>query len=182
MPRKREMVEAGLCGKGLHQWGEGWKQCLGCKRESERRWSKANPEKAREISRRWNKANPEKTRESSRLWREANPERQREGVRRWAKANPEKKREIAHRRRARLEGNGVYAVTEKDMRRLLLQPCAHSHLSPCNGDMHVDHVIPVSRGGSHGIGNLQTLCQRHNTSKKARLEVEVRCSAVSRAA
>ena len=180
--RKKEMVEAGLCGKGLHQWVEGQGCCLDCKREANHRWWAANAEKNREIGRLWREANPEKVREHSRRWFAANPEKSREANRRWFAANPEKFREYAARRRVRLEGNGVYVVSDKDMRRLQQQPCAHSHLSPCDGDMHLDHVIPVSRGGTHGIGNLQILCQRHNISKHDRLEAEARRRAVSRAA
>ena len=228
MPRrKKQMVEAGLCGNGLHPWVDGQRKCMDCNRESQRRWlaanaekhlantrrwQKANPEKVWEIKRRWYAANAEKNRETERRWREANPEKRREynrryyeanreavrekkrrwreanvekrrvDNRRWREANPEKNREKEHRRRARLKNNGVYVVSDRDMRRLLLQPCAHSHLSPCNGGIHIDHVIPLSRGGTHGIGNLQMLCQYHNISKHARLEVEVRCRAIRRTA
>ncbi len=35
-------------------------------------------------------------------------------------------------------------------------------------DMHIDHVIPVSKGGSHSIGNLCASCVSCNTSKKAK--------------
>ena len=32
--------------------------------------------------------------------------------------------------------------------------------------LHCDHVIPVSRGGSHDLSNLTTACQSCNTSKR----------------
>ena len=194
--QQRENRAKGLCGNGLHAWVEGQNQCMDCLREARRRWyeantkkhregirrwREANPEKVQEANRRWYEANGEEERERNRRWRELNPEEDRERNRRWRDANPEKKREAEHRRRARLKGNGAYAVSDKDMRRLQQQQCAHAHLSPCNGPMHVDHVIPVARGGSHGIGNLQRLCQRHNISKHARLEVEIRRRARSRA-
>ena len=155
----RENRAKGLCGKGLHPWVDGRKMCKDCHRQATNRWAAAHREQRRENTRRW---------------REANPEKSREQLRRWQKANLDKHRQKSHRRRARLKGNGVYTVTDKDMRWLEQQPCAHSHLGPCNGNMHLDHVIPISRGGSHGIGNLQALCQHHNISKKDRLEVEVR--------
>jgi 5-methylcytosine-specific restriction enzyme A len=34
--------------------------------------------------------------------------------------------------------------------------------------LHVDHIIPVARGGSNDRHNLQTLCETCNTSKGAR--------------
>lgn len=47
----------------------------------------------------------------------------------------------------------------------------------CNGDfitfdeMHLDHVIPVSKGGPHCYANVQTACAPCNLAKGARLEV-----------
>jgi hypothetical protein len=35
--------------------------------------------------------------------------------------------------------------------------------------LHVDHVIPISRGGSSDLGNLQTLCQECNLGKGNRM-------------
>lgn len=35
-----------------------------------------------------------------------------------------------------------------------------------SGDrLEVDHIVPVSAGGGHGLGNLQTLCHRHHQQK-----------------
>lgn len=35
--------------------------------------------------------------------------------------------------------------------------------------LHVDHIIPVSRGGTDELDNLQTLCDECNLSKKDRI-------------
>lgn len=40
-------------------------------------------------------------------------------------------------------------------------------------DLTVDHIHPLSRGGSDDLSNLQFLCQPHNSSKGDRLSVEV---------
>lgn len=75
-----------------------------------------------------------------------------------------------HRRRANLASNGVYEITDKDMRHLLAQPCAH-----CGAEgQHIDHIIPIKRGGRHSIGNLQMLCQRCNSSKHKKTMTEWR--------
>jgi len=37
------------------------------------------------------------------------------------------------------------------------------------GKLHLDHVIPVSKGGNSRIENLQTLCQKCNLKKGAKL-------------
>jgi len=46
--------------------------------------------------------------------------------------------------------------------------------SECGGsnELTVDHIIPVSKGGDDSPDNLQWLCQRCNSKKGARLEME----------
>ena len=34
--------------------------------------------------------------------------------------------------------------------------------------LHVDHILPVSQGGTNEISNLQTLCQKCNLAKSNR--------------
>jgi 5-methylcytosine-specific restriction endonuclease McrA len=139
--------------------------------EAGKEWQRANPDRVREYKRqsqaRAYAANPEKFRAKSR--------------KAWAKAyaeNPQKFRDHArqsvHKRRAALLNNGAFDVSPKDRRRLAAQPCAHAHYGPCSGRMEEDHILPIARGGSHGIGNLQMLCRFHNGSKNDQLEIEVK--------
>lgn len=86
--------------------------------------------------------------------------------------------EQEHRRRARLMGNGVFAVSPRDRSRLLHQyrnSCAYCGLQfgPAKR-LEWDHVVPVARGGSHGIGNLLPACQECNRSKSHRTVMEWR--------
>jgi hypothetical protein len=37
-------------------------------------------------------------------------------------------------------------------------------------NLEVDHIIPVSKGGGNGMGNLQTLCNSCNSKKADKLE------------
>lgn len=41
----------------------------------------------------------------------------------------------------------------------------------CTDDLTLDHVIPLSRGGTDEIANLQFLCRSHNSKKGDRKEV-----------
>lgn len=36
--------------------------------------------------------------------------------------------------------------------------------------LHVDHIIPVSKGGKTILSNLRTLCDRCNMGKSAKIE------------
>lgn len=43
--------------------------------------------------------------------------------------------------------------------------CVHCKASYVETDLRVDHIIPVSRGGSSELSNLQTLCESCNQAK-----------------
>lgn len=36
-----------------------------------------------------------------------------------------------------------------------------------DGDLHIEHVIPISKGGEHHLGNILPACQRCNYSKRS---------------
>lgn len=76
-------------------------------------------------------------------------------------------------RRARQRGCAVYTITLKDMIRLLNTPCRYKN-EHCVGPMTMEHIVPLSRGGSHGIGNLTILCAYHNSSKNNSTHMEYR--------
>jgi 5-methylcytosine-specific restriction endonuclease McrA len=139
-------------------------------REQNRNWYAANIEKARENHRSQYAANPEKRREMTRNWREANPEKRRAMHKKWAANNPDKVRVNTHRRRARLL-NVPGSHTAKDIRALYaLQQgrCNYCKIEVGN-TWHLDHIMPVSRGGSNNPENLQVLCPSCNLRKHAKL-------------
>lgn len=48
--------------------------------------------------------------------------------------------------------------------------CRHCGISTDLGAvLHVDHIIPISKGGTSDLDNLQTLCQDCNLGKSNRL-------------
>lgn len=90
----------------------------------------------------------------------------------WRKANAGRVRHHAATRKARKSQQGAFAIAPKDLRRLLASPCA---VDGCqNREIQIDHIIPLARGGSHGMGNLQPLCAHHNQSKHTKLWIEFR--------
>lgn len=67
--------------------------------------------------------------------------------------------------------------TDRDIRRLLnrYNRCCAWCGVPLE-EWHLDHVIPLSRGGVHSIGNLVPSCPPCNQRKQALLPIEFRCA------
>jgi 5-methylcytosine-specific restriction endonuclease McrA len=74
-----------------------------------------------------------------------------------------------HTRRARLYKNGVFFVSKKELSKLYNSPCFY-----CGSlnKITIDHIIPISRGGTHGIGNLVAACAFCNGSKNKKFLME----------
>jgi hypothetical protein len=137
------------------------------KRETSRQWKANNPEAVRELKRRWDANNKEAHRAHSRKYRENNLEADRARARQWQRDNPEIKRAHNRARRARkaqAEGN----FTPSEWKKLCKQYGNKCCYPGCERtDLHADHVVPLSRGGSNDISNIQPLCAYHNVSKDA---------------
>ena len=142
-------------------------------------WREANPEYAAVYRKAYRKANPKKIATAKKGWNEANPgyfaayykvnaEKLAAYGKAYREANPEANRNTQLKRRALKRDNGVFKVTPKEIKRMLAQPCAYCQ-APAE---HIDHVVPLSRGGRHSIGNLIGSCAPCNQSKAARFLTE----------
>lgn len=118
-------------------------------------------------SRRWRSKNPGLTTKRVRIWRMENIERARENRRDWAKKNPEKNR-ISHLNNEIKRRGAIGKFTLEEWHLLKIQ---YGHKCPRCGKcepkvkLTVDHIIPLTRGGSNWIENIQPLCGPCNTSK-----------------
>lgn len=170
--------------------------CIKAHRESSRmatqRWRKAHPEKKAEHNARarqwnqehserhranvaaWREANPGKCAERARQWIRDNPERHLANVLRWRAANPEKARLIVARRRARKLAAETLAITDRDWSRLVDKYRGCCAYCGQRAVLTMDHVVPISRGGRHGIGNILPACKSCNSSKHDALLIEWR--------
>lgn len=139
-------------------------------------WRAANPERAaasdRARSKRYSEKNREALRERNRSWREANPEKADAAVRAWRAANPEKMRALAKARRARMAGAEVLEILDCDWLRLVARHDGRCAYCGDRTELQKDHVVPISRGGRHAIGNILPACRPCNSSKGNRLLVE----------
>lgn len=126
-------------------------------RAAVRRWIEKNPDKARDNTLKWHKANPERTRAIQKKWSDAHPETVLENTRRWRQGNPERRAEQGRRRRATKSG-----ASEIDMD-LTLQGVFDRDAGICylcdevvdRGHASVEHVVPLSKGGSHTWTNVR---------------------------
>ena len=78
---------------------------------------------------------------------------------------PERQRFIAEQRRL-MSAKLRYEVMQRDGFRCQL--CCATAAEEYK--LHVDHIIPVSKGGKTEMGNLRTLCERCNLGKGDRIE------------
>ena len=64
--------------------------------------------------------------------------------------------------RNRLLVANIWTIKDSEINALYSRPCYNCATKE---DLSIDHIIPLSRGGRHSIGNLQTLCRPCNSSK-----------------
>ena len=77
------------------------------------------------------------------------------------------------KRKKRLSECKVYLISDKDLNRLYNDKCYNCGSAE---NQSIDHRIPISRNGEHGIGNLMTLCRPCNASKKDKTIMEWKLS------
>jgi 5-methylcytosine-specific restriction endonuclease McrA len=89
--------------------------------------------------------------------------------RRRREQDPFRAKEQRLAKRSRILGLEVKTITDHDLRRLYLSSCT---ICDSTDKIEIDHIIPVSKGGRHAIGNLWPLCQSCNQSKSSHLLIK----------
>jgi 5-methylcytosine-specific restriction endonuclease McrA len=149
--------------------------------ERHRAYNLKSSAKRKDKSAEWQKAaraaHPEKFAAKQKRWRDKNPDyhaeyrveyadRQRELGAKWVREHPEHVRANNHRRLARLRGaEGVFTPADTDAIRERQQDRCAACGDPLCGGGEIDHIVPLSRGGSNWPSNLQWLCRFCNRSK-----------------
>lgn len=130
-------------------------------RETNKAYRERLGDAVRQKNRAWYAA---KGRVYHKAWRASNPDRVRSAKARYNRAHPEANARSVRRYRARLVATGVHHTAEE-----WAALCArYDYRCLACGErkpLTKDHIIPLSRGGSDQIDNIQPLCKPCNTRK-----------------
>lgn len=143
------------------------KFCPDCRAIDKRRRANARMRRWRECP-----ENRAKSQEHSRRWMKENPDRARGQLNQWKERNPERWREISSsasaRRRARKRDSDAECFSRREIWDRDGNICLY-----CEGELtydswHMDHFVPLSRGGLHRASNCVVSCipcnsQKHNS-------------------
>lgn len=171
--RRRRAEQPEACRAEGREWARANREK---RRETERRYREKHPEQTQAIQERrkpkiraWLKAdreaNPEKYHARFTEWHEKNSDYNRDRKLAWIEANPDAHSAQINRRRARLmaaEGEGVSPQQWKAIMADYGRCCAYCARP---GRLTMDHVIPLSNGGTHDIHNVVPACRSCNSSK-----------------
>lgn len=149
-------------------------KCKYCTNARTQELRKLNPQRLAAERARWNEKRRGNQKKSLKVYANSKEYRQAyyqknkakfaESSRRYYQNNPHLNRLYAAAYKARRRNNGVFQIIQKDMRALRNSPCYYCGIK--NYAFTLDHVIPISKGGRHGIGNLVACCKSCNSSKK----------------
>lgn len=164
---------------GANEWYK-CGDCVPCTRKRSVRWGRENPDKMKERREKWRRDNPEqdkankakwqrdnaeKVKIDHKRWRRNNPDREKAGNARWVRNNPDTVKAAWSRRRTRqTQAGGNFTAPEW---KSLVEHYGSKCLCCGRTDVKLtaDHVIPVSKGGTSNIDNIQPLCLSCNSSK-----------------
>jgi len=169
-------------------------ECKTCKKKAIDHWNKEHPNYHRDYQRQWCKENYERNRKNWVLWCEKNKDKQiawrqhyhqknkhqrNEKSRRWYQEHKNRRQQYERRRRVARDRRNRNRIapgkhTPEDIRQQYKKQEGKCYwCDTAVGDTyHIDHVIPLARGGSNNPDNLVISCPACNLSKGSKLPSE----------
>ena len=137
-----------------------------------RRYREEDPEVTRRKDAEQHAKHREKRLQQGRDWYQKNKEKAAAYGKQYFAKNKDLFNAHQSKRRARKNGAGGQ-YTKQDVQDLLRLQRGCCAICTCRlVKRHVDHVVPLSKGGSNGRENIQLLCQTCNQKKHARDPIE----------
>lgn len=157
--------------------------CIECAKNKLKNWQKQNPDKVRNLDRKrherdkdrrnalqrqYAREHKDQATQRKRLWASLNPEKRLAIQKRWNEKNRHKINAYAQNRRALLYCAGTH--TGEDVEVIFkAQSGLCAICSMVLVKKHVDHIMPISRGGRNTKDNLQILCPSCNLIKSNKI-------------
>lgn len=114
----------------------------------------------------------DQAKQNARLYRNVNHSKRLDIERKSRLKNKEKNRPSKNARqsiRNKTLSKTPFLILEKELQKIYSSPC---FMCGCKENQSLDHIIPISRGGTHSVGNIMTLCKNCNASKHSRTITE----------
>ena len=153
---QKKLRDAGICLKCRGKAREGKATCSSCQEKETARLQK------------WKQEHPDKVQQSSKRYYANNSEKERKRLKDWENENKERtllaRRLGKYRHKHRKLSAGRFSM--KEWKSLVL-----SFGNKClwcgktNTELTIDHVVPLIKGGTNNIENLQPLCRVCNSKK-----------------
>ena len=152
-------------------------RCKMCVNARNALWRNNNRDAKKAMDTAWQRNNRQRYRANQRLWRDTNPERMPIYRKMWLEKNLEfakiSHRNAENRRRAQKYACGGSIDTNAwlEVVKSFNDHCAYC-LSTLNNSYHMEHMKPLSRGGSHTIDNVVPACPACNLKKSSKTLIE----------
>jgi 5-methylcytosine-specific restriction endonuclease McrA len=179
------------CGTGAGVWAHKkakQTQCDACRNfwaEYQKQWRAKNVDKSKEMTKNWRVNNPEKVKKIKNTWNAQNRDKYKKSIKESRIKNPDLYSEIGRnktrRRRALQKLQGVENYTTQqvlDLHGSLCHLCgvaidlqAPKQCGKNNWEygLNIDHVIPISKGGSDTLNNVRPAHAICNLRKGAKV-------------
>jgi 5-methylcytosine-specific restriction endonuclease McrA len=147
--------------------------CITCNRKRTRDQIRKYREQHPEAGALYYAENRDSERERIAQWAADHPDKVKEKVKRWSINNRDKRRANETRRRAQ-KSNSEGTHTADDIERQYKSQKGNCYYCgvKVGKKYHVDHIVPLGRGGSNGPENLVIACPFCNVSKSDKLPHE----------